>query len=180
LGALVIVGGIFSLVNQPEIKLSEAENPKVSPIVLEAEPVVIESPPMTSKAPSIPPTNLALQQALNKLLKVSNSSEISLNSIPMDDDATRSFRLVKSEIVHLFNSPTTQKIKNNKNETIYKNVSLANIKSLTLTATDAKCEEGPLGPEVGWCMKSGRDFSCRVSDLAGNYKNICVSAFSVQ
>ena len=179
LSLIILVLVIFSIDNQTEIKVSETENPKVSPIVLESEPVALESAPVAENTNSAL-NNLTFQNSLNYLAKVSPSSEISWNAIPKDDNSTSSFRLVVGEIIRQFNSPITKTVTINKNETLYKNLTLGEINSLTLKASVAKCDVSPIGLEGGWCTKLGRDFKCHFLDVSEKYKNLCISTFSVQ
>lgn len=184
LGIIVLFWGGFAFLNQPVEEPLEVEAPKVSPIVIEDQPVVAETPVVSPKnvAPT-PNGNPALQQALTYLARVSTSAEISWYSIPQTDLAVRSFKFVISEIDKKFDSAFDRKTyfySESSKEYLFKDFSLSDIKSLGFRATDAKCNNGPIGPVAGSCRKSGRDFKCRFIELSVKYEHICLSSFSLQ
>ena len=127
--------------------------------------------------------NVALQQALTFLAKVSTSTDISWYSIPSTDSATRSFKFVTNEIQKKFDFAIERKnysyIESSK-EYLFKDFSISDVKSFGFTATDSKCSIGPIGPVAITCRKFGRDFKCRFTDLSTKYEQICLSYFSVQ
>lgn len=185
LGIIILFWGGFAVLNPTSEESREAEPAsKVSPIQIEESPAFTESPVTTSKSASpTPVTNPALQQALTYLSKVSSSSDISWYSIPQTEQAVRSFRYVMSEIHKQFDSAEERKaITYNKNndELLIKNFSLGDIKTLGFTATDAKCNNGPIGPAAGSCRRFGKDFKCQFIDLPVKYENTCLSSFSFQ
>lgn len=184
LGILFMFLGGIVVVNFTEEPREVESAPKVSPIQIEEPSIVFQSPVTAStSAPKTSVVNPALQQALTYLSKVSTSSDISWYSIPQTEQAVRSYRYVTSEINRQLDSADERKAftyNKNTDELLIKNFSLGEIKTFGLTATDAKCNDGPAGPAAGSCRKFGRDFKCRFTDLQVKYENLCLSAFSLQ
>lgn len=185
LAFLFLIWGGFGLLDPTSDGLRQADfATKASPIKIEEPPIDAESPVTTSKsASSTPFTSSALQQALSYLSKVSNSSNISWYSIPQTAQAERSFEFVMSEIHNQFDLAEEQKAiiyNKNNDEVLIRNFSLGEIKMLKFTATDSRCNHGPIGPAAASCWRDGNDFKCRFIDLMVKYENTCLSAFSLQ
>jgi serine/threonine protein kinase len=180
---LVIILGVFASLNRPAEAVLEVEAPKVSPIVIDNEPVVIENPVVTPKnVVQMPTGNAALQQALTYLTRVSSSPEISWYSIPQTEQASRSFKFVKSEIDKKIDLAIERKnfVYNEvSKEYLFKDILLSEINSFSLIASSAQCSYGPIGPVIYFCKRAGRDFRCRRNDLSIKYEHICLSTFSV-
>lgn len=184
LSIVVLFYGGFAFLYRPAEESREVEAPKVSPIVIEDQPVVAETLVVTPKNVVPSPTGgPVLREALIYLARVSTSPEISWYSIPKTDSAVRSFKFVMSEIDKKFDSAFDQKTytrSENGKEYLFKDFSLSGIKSLGFTATDSECNHGPIGPVVGSCKISGRDFKCQFIDFSVKYEHICLSTFSLQ
>jgi serine/threonine protein kinase len=184
MGIIVMALLGYAFVNQTEKEAHEIDVPKVSPIKIDDVPTIAESTvsaPKNSESSTV--GNVALQQALTFLAKVSTSTDISWYSIPSTDSATRSFKFVTNEIEKKFDSAIERKnysyIESSK-EFLLKDISISDVKSFGFTATDSNCSVRPIGPVAATCRKFGRDFKCRFTDLSTKYEQICLSYFSVQ
>ena len=187
LGIVAWFWGGLTLLNRPYKVSSEVgKSVKVSPIPIPVdESVVIPEPtsPSNKTVIPLPEVNPELQQALSYLSKVSTSSEISWYSIPQSEKTERSFIYVISQIKKQINVAFDRKAvseNKTKDEFLFRNLQLGDIKSFTYSASDEKCNNNPIGPVYATCRKFGKDFKCRFVDLEVNYENICVSTFSVQ
>lgn len=181
---LAIFFGGFVFFNRQWGEPQEVETTKVLPIVIEEQPLGDATPAATPKNSAASPAgNVALQQALSYLAIVSASAEISWYSIPQTELAVRSFKLVMSDIDKKFDSAFDRKAytySESSKDYLFKDFMISDIKSLGFTATDAKCNNGPIGPVAGSCRKFGRDFKCRFIELTVKYEHICLSSFSLQ
>jgi serine/threonine protein kinase len=175
LGVLALFVGGVALHNY----LSE-ESAEIA-AVSKASPIVIEEA-AESAGPSLA-VSPAFKQALSHLSAVSTSPEISWYSIPQTDIAVTSFSYVLSEIHKQLDAAIARKdiaYGESNNETLLKNISLGDIKTLGFTATGAKCSRAPIGPAAGSCRRSGKDFKCRFIESQTKYESICLTAFSLQ
>jgi len=188
---------IYFFVNQSAEKLSQPEVSKVAPVLIDNEPIAIElsgvclknnvgkqgcvdARSIGSKPMSSPLNNSTLQQAVSYVAGLSSTPQISWYSIPETELATRALKLVMIEIDKQFATAIERKTYTfNNSDYFFKNMNLYEIKTITFTATDSKCNYRSIGPTAIICNRVGRDFKCRFLEFVGKYENICLSAFSL-
>jgi serine/threonine protein kinase len=185
LGILILLWGGFVAFNHKSYAPHEVKPvAKPLPILLEELPIVSESPPtLLNSSIQVTAIKPKFQQELSYLSKVSTSLEISWYSIPRTEQAVSSFKYVMNEIYKQFYLADERKAgsyNKSRDELLVRNFSLGEIKTLTLTGSDAKCNDDTIGPAVGSCRKSGKDFKCQFLDLPVQYERSCLTAFSLQ